>query len=68
RGSKNKNIIQNLPFSDDPHFPEWTQLSILNTLLRYFSKQRFTKYIRFRVLSSPLDKLLDDYTPPLYYS
>ncbi|MFT4566302.1 MAG: hypothetical protein ACI9FN_001257 [Saprospiraceae bacterium] len=25
RGSKNKNIIQNLPFSDDPHFPEWTQ-------------------------------------------
>jgi hypothetical protein len=32
RGEKNKNIIQNLPFSDDPHFPEWTQNSkkILN--------------------------------------
>ncbi|MFT6810248.1 MAG: hypothetical protein ACJA01_003491, partial [Saprospiraceae bacterium] len=25
RGSKNKNIIQNLPFSDDLHFPEWAQ-------------------------------------------
>ncbi|MFT6810569.1 MAG: hypothetical protein ACJA01_003813, partial [Saprospiraceae bacterium] len=30
RGSKNKNIIQNLPFSDDPHFPEWTQGLCLN--------------------------------------
>ncbi|MFT6810883.1 MAG: putative transcriptional regulator YdeE [Saprospiraceae bacterium] len=29
RGSKNKNIIQNLPFSDDPHFPEWTHNSWL---------------------------------------
>ncbi|MFT4537511.1 MAG: hypothetical protein ACI9P5_004896 [Saprospiraceae bacterium] len=30
RGSKNKNIIQNLPFSDDPHFSEWAQGSIFN--------------------------------------
>ncbi|MFT6808956.1 MAG: hypothetical protein ACJA01_002188 [Saprospiraceae bacterium] len=32
RGSKNKNIIQNLPFSDDPHFPEWTQGFIENII------------------------------------
>jgi molybdenum storage protein len=35
RSLKNKNIIQNLPFSDDPHFPEWTQYIsiIMNKLL-----------------------------------
>jgi hypothetical protein len=36
RGLKNKNIIQNLPFSDDPHFPEWTQemLEITTDLIK----------------------------------
>ncbi|MFT4565806.1 MAG: hypothetical protein ACI9FN_000759 [Saprospiraceae bacterium] len=51
RGSKNKNIIQNLPFSDDPHFPEWTQGLTIKKTMSSFKKTRYLKVVVKHFLS-----------------